>query len=143
MILCDTNILIELYRYNAGIIAAVEAIGQDNVAVSDVTRAELFVGALNKRELQILRNDVNQLTILPIQSEISTTAISLLEKYRLSHGLDFHDALIAATAIFHHIELFTLNVKDFIFIPEVALYQESYILILYFLILALHAFRNS
>jgi predicted nucleic acid-binding protein len=123
MILCDTNILIELYRCNADVIAAVEAIGQDNVAVSDVTRAELFVGALNKRELQILRKDVNQLTILPVQSAISTAAISLLEKYCLSHGLDFHDALIAATAIYHDIELFTLNLKDFIYIPEITLYH--------------------
>jgi predicted nucleic acid-binding protein len=125
MILCDTNILIELYRCNTGIIAAVAAIGQDNVVISDVTRAELFVGALNKRELQILRKDVNLLTVLPIQSGISTTAISLLEKYCLSHGLDFHDALIAATAIYHRIELFTLNVKDFIYIPEITLYRPE------------------
>jgi predicted nucleic acid-binding protein len=63
------------------------------------------------------------LTILPVQSAISTAAISLLEKYCLSHGLDFHDALIAATAIYHDIELFTLNLKDFIYIPEITLYH--------------------
>jgi len=125
MILCDTNILIELYKNNARIIAIVESIGQNNVAVSDVTRAELFVGALNKRELQILRKDVNKLTIFPIQMEISGAAISLLEKYCLSHGLDFHDALIAATAIYYDMELYTLNVKDFIFIPEIKLYLHS------------------
>jgi len=123
MILCDTNILIELYRNNRTIIAAVEAIGQNNVAVSDVTRAELFVGALNKRELQILRKDINQLSILPIQPEISLMSISLLEKYCLSHGLDFHDALIAATAIFHQLELFTLNIKDFAYISDIKIYK--------------------
>jgi predicted nucleic acid-binding protein len=123
MILCDTNILIELYRNNTGIVAAVEAINQDNVAISDVTRAELFVGALNKRELQILRKEVNQLTILPIQQEISTMAISLLEKYCLSHKPDFHDALIAATSLCHNVELFTLNVKDFIYISGIKLYR--------------------
>jgi len=123
MILCDTNILIELYKNNASVVAIVEAIGQNNVAVSDVTRAELFVGALNKRELQILRKDVNKLTIFPIQVEISVTAISLLENYCLSHGLDFHDALIAATAIYYDMELYTLNIKDFIFIPEIKLYN--------------------
>jgi len=123
MILCDTNIFIELYKNNTTVVAIVEAIGQNHVAVSDVTRAELFVGALNKRELQILRKDVNKLTIFPIQVEISVTAISLLEKYCLSHGLDFHDALIAATAIYHNIELYTINIKDFIFIPEIKLYN--------------------
>jgi predicted nucleic acid-binding protein len=122
MILCDTNILIEIYRNNANIVAAVENINQDNVAISDVTRAELFVGALNKRELQTLQKEVNQLIILPIQQEISTTAISLLEKYCLSHKLDFHDALIAATALCHDMELFTLNIKDFICISGLKLY---------------------
>jgi predicted nucleic acid-binding protein len=123
MILCDTNILIEIYRNNANIVAAVEAINQDNIVISDVTRAELFVGALNKHELQTLRKEINQLTILPIQQEISTMAISLLEKYCLSHKLDFHDALIAATALCHNIELFTLNIKDFIYISGIKLYR--------------------
>ena len=123
MILCDTNILIELYKNNTAIVAAVEAINQDNVAISDVTRAELFVGARDKRELQILRKEVSQLTILPIQQEISAMAINLLEKYCLSHKLDFHDALIAATSLYHNIDLFTLNVKDFIYISGINLYQ--------------------
>jgi predicted nucleic acid-binding protein len=94
MILCDTNILIELYKNNAAIVTAVEAINQDNVAISDVTRAELFVGARNKCELQILRKEVSQLTILPIQQEI-----------------------------YHNIDLLTLNIKDFIYISGINLYQ--------------------
>ncbi|GHT88156.1 ribonuclease VapC [Bacteroidia bacterium] len=126
MILCDTNILIELYRNNTDIVDAVEFIKQENIVISDVTRAELFVGALNKRELQALNKDVNQLTILPIQSTISTMAIELLVKYCLSHNLDFHDALIAATAICHNVELYTLNIKDFIFIPTLKLYHTAH-----------------
>jgi predicted nucleic acid-binding protein len=125
MILCDTNILIELYKNNTDIVSAVEFIKQENVVISDVTRAELFVGALNKRELQTLYKDVSQLTILPIQPTISTMSIELLVKYCLSHNLDFHDALIAATAIFYNFELYTLNVKDFAFIPGLRLYQSG------------------
>jgi predicted nucleic acid-binding protein len=34
MILCDTNVLIELYRCNTEIIAAVEHIHQANIAIS-------------------------------------------------------------------------------------------------------------
>ncbi|OAV68462.1 putative ribonuclease VapC19 [Bacteroidales bacterium Barb4] len=123
MILCDTNILIELYRRNENIVVAVETIQQKNIAISDVTRAELFVGALNKRELQTLRKDVSQLIVLPIQPEILDMAIKLLEEYCLSHKLDFHDALIAATAICHKIELFTLNIRDFVFLPSVKLFH--------------------
>ncbi|GHV53242.1 ribonuclease VapC [Bacteroidia bacterium] len=125
MILCDTNILIELYRGNTDIVAAVELIKQENVVISDVTRAELFVGALNKRELQVLCKEVNRLAILPVQPDISAMSIELLVKYGLSHNLDFHDALIAATAVCHNLELYTLNVKDFIFIPELKLYSAK------------------
>ena len=123
MIVCDTNILIELYKNNPAIVTVVESIGQNNVAISDVTRAELLVGALNKRELQTLIKDTNQLYILPVRQEISSMSISLSAKYCLSHSLDFHDALIAATVIYHRFELFTLNTKDFAYIPDIKMYK--------------------
>ena len=37
MILCDSNILIEVYKNNKKIIAELEEIGQQNIAVSQVT----------------------------------------------------------------------------------------------------------
>lgn len=52
MILCDTNILIEIYRDNATIIETVTKIGQENIAVSDVTCAELLFGARNKKNFK-------------------------------------------------------------------------------------------
>ena len=52
MILCDTNILIEIYRANAKIIESVKKIGQENIAVSDVTCAELLFGARNKKSFK-------------------------------------------------------------------------------------------
>lgn len=121
MILCDTNILIEIYRDNAQIIEAVKQIGQENIAVSDVTCAELLYGARNKKELQAIRKDLNKLTVLPIQSSISNLAVELVEKYALSHKLSLPDALIASTAITHNIELYTLNIKDFRFLKDVKL----------------------
>ena len=84
----------------------------------------MLVGARNKREMRILAKELSQLKCLPVQPEISSHAIHLLIKYHLSHGLDFHDALIAATAIYYDIELLTLNVKDFAYISGIKLYEE-------------------
>ncbi len=123
MILCDTNILIEIYRDNAKIIETVKQIGQENIAVSDVACAELLYGARNKKELQTIRKDLNKLTVLPIQSSISSLAVELVEKYALSHKLSLPDALIVSTAIIHNIELYTLNVKDFRFLEDVKLFD--------------------
>jgi predicted nucleic acid-binding protein len=126
MILCDTNILIEVYRKNVNIISLVSSILRNSaIVISDVTRAEMLVGARNKHEMQILVKELEQLQCLPVQSTISSQSIQLLIKYHLSHGLDFHDALIAATALFHNIELFTLNIKDFAYIPNLKLYEPK------------------
>ena len=58
MILCDTNIFIEIYRNNPDIIKAIKAIGQHQISVSHVTCAELYFGARNKRELQAIEKDL-------------------------------------------------------------------------------------
>jgi tRNA(fMet)-specific endonuclease VapC len=121
MILFDTNILIEIYKDNAKIIEAAKQIGQENIAVSDVTCAELLYGARNKKELQAIRKDLNKLTILPIQSSISSLAVELVEKFALSHKLSLPDALIASTAITYNVKLYTLNIKDFRFLKDVNL----------------------
>ena len=122
MILCDTNFLIEIYRNNLDIIKIVKSIGQHNMDVSDVSCAELMFGARNKKELQTIRKDLNKLTILPIEANISNLAVKLVEKYALSHKLHLPDALIASTAIVHNIELYTLNIKDFKFLDNVKLF---------------------
>lgn len=125
MILCDTNIFIEIYRSNSDIINAMKRIGQYQMAVSHVTCAELYFGARNKREMLAIEKDLQKLTILPIQLPISTMAIQFVRQYALSHTLQLPDALIASTAIYHDIELFTLNQKDFRFIQEVRLFDMS------------------
>jgi predicted nucleic acid-binding protein len=122
MLLCDTNIFIEVYRNNPEIEKQLNAIGIKQITISDVTKAELFVGAKNKVEQGIIRKYLNTLYTLHITSDISEMAVDLVDKYCLSHKLSLPDALIAATAIYHSIELFTLNVKDFKFIPDIKLY---------------------
>jgi predicted nucleic acid-binding protein len=123
MILCDTNIFIEIYRDNNKIIESVKQIGQQNLAVSDVTRGELFFGARNKKELQAIHKDMDQLIVLPIDTIISEMAVKLVEDFSLSHKLSLPDALIGATAIYYNVELYTLNIKDFRFLEEVKLFS--------------------
>ncbi len=123
MVLCDTNIFIEIYKGNDLIIEVFEKIGQDNVAISDVTCAELLYGARNKRELNLIKKDIDKLIVLPISSPISNQAVKLVEQFSLSHNLNLPDALIASTSIFHDLELYTLNLKDFKFLENFKLYK--------------------
>jgi tRNA(fMet)-specific endonuclease VapC len=125
MILCDTNIFIEIYRGNNSIVEIVKNIGQQNIAISDVTCAELLFGARNKMEIKAIRNDIDSLVVLPIEYNISKLAVELVEKYSLSHKLSLPDALIVATALCHNVELYTLNTKDFKFIEKVTLFEVN------------------
>ena len=123
MILCDTNIFIEVSRNNETIDEILNDIGFQNIVVSDITCIELFFGALNKRELQTLQKTLSAFTALPVDTDISALAVELVVQYCLSHKLNLPDALIAATAIVNHTELYTLNAKDFAFIPQLRLFR--------------------
>ena len=123
MILCDTNIFIEIYRNNGGIIQAIKQIGQENLMVSDITCAELFFGARNKKELEAISKDLEKLEVLPVNTFISSLSVKLVKDYSLSHKLALPDAIIGATAIYHNLPLYTLNVKDFIFIDNLKLFS--------------------
>jgi len=46
-------------------------------------------------------------------------AVELIESFKLSHSLQIPDAIIGATAIFYNIPLYTYNIKDFNFMPNI------------------------
>jgi len=124
MILLDTNIFIEIYRGNSDIATIVDDIPE--IAVCDVVRAELFYGTRNKHELQEISADLEVPKNLSLMPQISEMAVNLVKTYCLSHKLEFADALIASTAIFYNVELFTLNQKDFSYIPGIRLYRWKF-----------------
>jgi tRNA(fMet)-specific endonuclease VapC len=125
MILCDTNILIEFYKNNLQVVEELRRIGLNRLAVSSVTQAELYFGAINKAELKKIRQHLALLHHFPLDIPISTLFLQLMETYSLSHKLSLPDALIAATALSHDLALYTLNRKDFRFISGLKLHAEA------------------
>lgn len=123
LILCDTNILIEIYRNNASIISEVGKIGELNVALSVISAGELLYGAMNRKELASIRKDLAKVSLLKIDNQVCEVFLQLMTDYSLSHHLDVPDGLIAATAIRNNVELFTLNKKHFQFIKGLRLYS--------------------
>jgi hypothetical protein len=123
MILCDINILIEFYKGNSDIVQKLRRVGLSNLAVSVITVGELYFGAKDKRELGQIKKNLSLLNQIPLDADISARFLSLLEGYALSHKLSVPDALIAATALSQNISLYTLNLKDFQFIPDLKLHK--------------------
>lgn len=125
IIICDTNILIEHFKGSEIISNQLQKIGIESIAISTITISELYFGALNKKELSQIKNSLSCLIQLPLNVSISDIFLNLMEKYCLSHKLTIPDAIIAATAIYYDAPLFTLNKKDFKFIPGIKLYQSA------------------
>ena len=129
-IICDTDVLIDYFDNSKSRHIPTKQILDfqihiDNVVLSAITRMELIAGAGNNSELKSLNKNLDHLDILLINPAISSIALNLMGKYRLSHKLDIPDALIAATAIYTGFKLFTYNVKDYKFINGLILYNLS------------------
>ena len=122
MIIIDTDILIDFGRGIPDAVRCLEQIEQNSVpSVSIVTQMELIVGCGNKNELRTSEAFLERFHIVPLDEEISDKAVSLLCRYRLSHGLLIADAMIAATAIVSDTRFISKNQRDYRFIEELRL----------------------
>lgn len=83
---------------------------------------ELYQGMRNKTELAQMKKKMKYFDVIDIDAETSKLATDLIENFKLSHGLLIPDAIIGATSVIHRIPLFTYNLKDFSFIPNLDLY---------------------
>ena len=121
MVIFDTNILIELYRGNVAVKAQVQLIKSNVFYVSSITIAEFMVGAKNKDDLIRIEKQLRKYTPIPINAEITEIFVDLVKTYTLSRRPGIADTLIAATALYYNLPLYTLNKKHFQFIPGIDL----------------------
>ena len=126
-VICDTDVMIDdldkRRSRHIDTVNAINIIGSDNLTISAITKMELIAGIENKAELRSLKNNIDLFTTLHLNQQITLIALELMETYKLSHGLEIPDALIAATSLYTGFDLYTFNLKDFKFIPELKLYK--------------------
>jgi predicted nucleic acid-binding protein len=122
LIIVDTDILIDAGRNVKEALNCLQKIEQRlPAAVSSVTQMELIIGCRNNNELDSLEQFIDRFHIIRLNEQISDTAIDLLKRYRLSHGLLIADALIAATAIISDLSFASKNQRDYRFIEDLQL----------------------
>jgi predicted nucleic acid-binding protein len=121
MVLCDTNIFINAFNGRQATIDRLQEIGLEQIALSVITIMELYQGMGNKVELAQMKKRIRYYDVVEIDNVTSRLATTLIENFKLSHGLQIPDAIIGATAVIHQIPLFTYNIKDFNFIPGIVL----------------------
>ena len=121
MVIFDTNILIELYRGNLAVKEEIQQLKSNVFYVSSITVAEFMVGAKNKDDLKRIEDQLSKYTPIPINTEITEIFVDLFKTFTLSRRPDIPDILIAATALYYHLPLYTLNKKHFQYIPGIEL----------------------
>lgn len=120
--LVDTDILIDAALDVRAAVDCLDTLENTSVlAVSVITQMELIVGCRNKAELRKMEQFLARFQIVPINEHISSTAVELLLKFRLSHGLLIPDALIAATAIDLDVDFASKNQRDYRFVENIKL----------------------
>lgn len=130
MVVVDTSILIDHLRMKIGsgesmLEKFVKKHQVSQLAISLTTIQELYQGKSSRmpeKEI-IIVTLLSQFKHLPITYEIAKLAGTLTRDS--NQVLKFADATIAATALYHHVDLLTLNVKDFENIPEISLRSLS------------------
>ncbi|MDE2697748.1 MAG: type II toxin-antitoxin system VapC family toxin, partial [Gemmatimonadota bacterium] len=99
----DTDVVIWVFRGHEGAAKLVESI--DDRQISIVTYMEFIQGARNRQELKKIKDFLTDQAFqtLPLTENIGHRASVYMEEYTLKTALYMADALIAATAIEHHL----------------------------------------
>lgn len=114
-VLIDSDILIEVSRArDTSILTRWDALRRGSTVplCSPVTVAELWHGARPGDE-SILQALFVAVQCIPIDIEIGQKAGAYLRQYAKSHSVELGDALIAATASLHTLQLWTRNRRHY------------------------------
>ena len=122
VILCDTNIFINLFKGQLKVKTALDKIGKENIALSIITYAEIIYGT-KKSGITTIKSFFDQYTEIDIDINVSKVFKGIVLNYSYNQNIKIPDALIAATAISLGLPLYTYNNKDFDFIPEIKLHN--------------------
>ena len=120
----DTDICIELIKHNERVLDKVEAVGEENCFVTDITIAELFFGAAKSARPDHFDDVDNILQSFDLKPLLPSLRLygenkALLEDQGRMIG-EF-DLLIGSCAVYHNLIMVTSNLKHFNHIPNIQL----------------------
>lgn len=122
-VILDTDVFIEIFNQNNQIFEFInEIILFENIITTSITEAELIISANNKETQKKIENYLVDVEIIPLNRNANNIFSQLIKKYHLSHHIKIADCLIAAICLTYD---FTLNTKDFKFIPNLKLISHN------------------
>jgi len=116
--LLDTNIMVFLLRGDAKIAQAIDRVGLEECAISEITKAELLVGyhkagMKGRNPSPRLFELLDSLTVIPISPAIDLYARELARLQIEGTPVDDFDLLIASTAVTFGLTIVTDDTSHF------------------------------
>lgn len=123
-VLIDTDVLIDFLRGHSSAKDYIAGLS-GNVYISVITIAELNVGVRDGKERAVLTTFLDTFQAITLDAELAAEGGLLRRDYGKTHGIGLNDALIAATALKHKLQLITLNAKHYPMVKQVLVpYQK-------------------
>jgi tRNA(fMet)-specific endonuclease VapC len=128
--LIDSDWLVDVLIGVPAAVAAIERLSDQDLGVSIVSYGEIFEGAFGapdpRGELAHFRAFLDRFTTVPLSDPIMEVFARIRSHLRRQGQLiSDMDLLIAATSIYHDLNLVTRNRRHFERIPELKLLQAS------------------
>jgi tRNA(fMet)-specific endonuclease VapC len=126
--LLDTTVLVLLFAEDEDVVALVQQLSPDGVAVSILTYLEAFQGVIEhpdpSRARLVFDAFFENVPVLPVTRDIAQRCAGIrsrLKRQGKNSRRRAFDLVIAATALEHGLELVTHNLRDFQDVPGLAL----------------------
>lgn len=119
-LLIDTCIIIDYLRDNSKI-----DLSHKEILINPVVELEILQGVRNRREQKEALLLMESFGHVEYSTECFNLAKILILRYSLSYSLKLPDALIAASCLIYDLPLWTYNIKDFVYIEGMKIYQEG------------------
>lgn len=118
-LLVDTSVLIDIGRRVSSSLDWFRTVRLHKVGIHALVMMEMVEGCRTRVEIATLRRALAPHPIIHLTEEDSAQALAWFEQFKLSHGIEAQDALIAATAARLRLPFYTLNLKHFRPLPGV------------------------
>lgn len=123
--LLDTCVIVSLFRANREIANKLNTIGLENCAISEITLAELIVGAESSSRkslnMSLIEKFERQIAIIPFSNVIRRYAREKVATRKAGTPIEDFDLIIGCTALDNDMILVTDNVKHMKYVPNLTI----------------------
>ncbi|MEI6209223.1 MAG: PIN domain-containing protein [Desulfuromonadales bacterium] len=123
MIICDTDVIVDILRGQPVALAWLASVREETVSLPGIVLMELIQGCRTKSEQQRMQKALKDYPLLWPSREACNKALKHFSAHYLSHGIGILDAIIAEITVEAGFPLYTFNQKHYLPHPQLQIIQ--------------------